>query len=300
VNALVADVARLLSRTLDKRIQVAQSLDPARPIVIADSSQLQHAILNLAVNARDAMPDGGELRLATSVVELDSAWCERHPGAVAGPNVAITVADTGHGIAPALRDRIFEPFFTTKEPGQGTGMGLALVYGTVRNHGGLVHVESEEGRGSRFTIHLPIAPSTEATGTPVPRPAVARGRGGVLVVDDDQIPRDAAARVLRSVGYDVRAFGSGEEAVRWFASHSREVRAVVLDLRMPGMDGEACYRALRDIDPDVRVVLVSGFDAEGRAQVLLDEGVREFVQKPFAPSELTNAIERATAVTATG
>jgi signal transduction histidine kinase/ActR/RegA family two-component response regulator len=295
VNAVVRDVVRLLARTLDKRIRVVERLDERAPTVFGDSGQLQHAILNLAVNARDAMPDGGELRLGTAVVELDSAWCERHPGAVPGPNVAITVGDTGHGIPANVQERMFEPFFTTKGPGRGTGMGLSLVYGTIRAHGGTITVETDEGRGSTFTIHLPVsAAGAAATPSPGRSPVSARGRGTVLVVDDDQLPREAAARVLSDAGYDVHAVASGEEAVAWFRKNAAVTRAVVLDLLMPGMDGESCYQALRDISSDVRVVLVSGFDRHDRAEVLLERGVREFLPKPFAAADLTAAVDRAT------
>ncbi|HET9597933.1 MAG TPA: response regulator, partial [Anaeromyxobacteraceae bacterium] len=291
-HAVVREVIRLLDRTFDKNIRIVERLTAPRSVVLGDPGQLHHAVLNLAVNARDAMPLGGELAIETAVVELDARWCEQHPGASPGEHVALTVGDTGHGIPKDIQGRIFEPFFTTKEPGRGTGMGLAMVYGIARNHGGVVHVESEEGRGSRFTIFLPLS-RAEVAAVEAASPRAVEGSGLVVVVDDDDVPRGAVALMLRNVGYDVVALASGEEAVQWYRARTRPVTAVVVDLVMPGMDGGECYRGIREIDPEVPVVLVSGYGRDGRAQELLDEGVHAFLQKPFGAPELVEAIARA-------
>jgi signal transduction histidine kinase len=293
-HAALHEAARLLRRTLDKRIRVVERLGAASSVVFGDAGQLQQALLNLAVNARDAMPEGGELVFSTAVVDVDADFCARHPGATPGPHVAIAVEDTGHGIPPELQSRVFEPFFTTKDPGRGTGMGLAMVYGIARNHGGVVSLDSEPGRGARFTLWLPLAAQQAAPAPPAPRAGCGRASGRVLVVDDDEVPRAAAARILRGLGYDVVAAASGAEAVRWFSEHHARCDAVLLDLSMPGMDGGACFRALRAIDPGVRVVLTSGYGRDGRAQELLDAGVVAFAPKPFQAGDLAEALALAT------
>jgi signal transduction histidine kinase/sensor domain CHASE-containing protein/CheY-like chemotaxis protein len=292
VHDVVGEVARLLVRTLDKRIVLVQRLRASRSVVLGDAGQLQQALLNLAVNARDAMPEGGVLTFETANVEADARWCERRPGAVAGPHVAIGVADSGHGIPRELQARIFEPFFTTKAPGAGTGMGLAMVYGMARNHGGVVEVESAPGSGARFTLYLPAAPEQSADADPGSAEA-PRGAGLLLVVDDDPVPRTATARLLTRLGYEVAEAATGEEALRWYRRHGSRARAVVLDLSMPGMDGRECFRALRREDPAVRVILTSGYGPDGRAQQLVDEGVLEFLPKPFGAAELGAAVARA-------
>ena len=297
VHEVAREVTRLLGRTLDKGIRIVERLDAAPSVLVADPAQLQHAILNLAVNARDAMPDGGELTISTAVVELDASFCERHPGTAPGRHLAISVADTGHGMSGAVVARIFEPFFTTKGPGRGTGMGLAMVYGFARSSAGAVSVESQPGRGARFTIHLPL-PEVELLPAAARPDAPLRGSGRVLVVDDDAIPRAAAAAVLRDAGFDVVAVGTGEDAVRWFGAQRASCDAVLLDLAMPGMDGAACYRALRAIDPGVRVVLTSGHGQDARAEALLSEGIAGFTAKPFLPGELVQAILHAAAARA--
>ncbi|HET7826287.1 MAG TPA: response regulator, partial [Anaeromyxobacter sp.] len=296
VHAVVGEVTRLLDRTLDKRIRIVERLEAPRSVVVGDAGQLHQVVLNLALNARDAMPDGGELAVETSIVDADERWCERHPGAAPGEHLALTVADTGHGIPRELQGRIFEPFFTTKAPGRGTGMGLAMVYGIARNHGGVVEVASEVGGGSRFTVYLPLSDADLASADPTDVRREVHGSGLVLVVDDDEVPRDAAASMLRRLGYDVVALAGGEEAVRWYRERCQAVLAVLVDLAMPGMDGADCYRALRELDPRVPFVLMSGYGRDGRAQELLDEGMHAFVQKPFAAAELGDAIARAIAV----
>jgi two-component system, cell cycle sensor histidine kinase and response regulator CckA len=289
VHAIAREVSRLLARTVDKRIRIVERLAAAQSTVVADAGQLQQALLNLAVNARDAMPDGGELALESAVVELDARWCERHPATSPGPHLAITVADTGQGIAPEIAQRMFEPFFTTKPAGRGTGMGLAMVYGIARDHRGAVEVASVPGEGARFTLLLPLA--TEATSARAPAAAApVRGDGRVRVVDDDDVPREAAARMLRGLGYDVVTLGRGEDAVRWLAERGQGIRAVLLDLNMPGLDGMACFQALRAIDPVVRVVITSGSARDGRLSALLDAGADGFVEKPFGIAELAEAI----------
>jgi signal transduction histidine kinase/ActR/RegA family two-component response regulator len=295
-HLVLDEVARLLARTLDARLRLERRLAAERAVVVGDACQLQQAILNLAVNARDAMPDGGELRLESAIVHRDAAWAARHPGATEGPHLAIGVADTGHGVAPELRERIFEPFFSTKGPGGGTGLGLAMVYGIARAHGGAVEVESEPGRGARFTLSIPLAPPDVApAAAEVASPARRRAGGVVLVIDDDPIPGGATAAMLACAGYEPVEARTASDGLRWLSEHPGAARAVLLDVAMPGMDGVAAYDALRRIDPGVRVVFVSGYARNERARELAARGEAAFLAKPFDRHQLAAALEAAPA-----
>jgi signal transduction histidine kinase/ActR/RegA family two-component response regulator len=294
-HGVLDEVARLLARTLDARLRFERRLAAPRAVVIGDPCQLQQALLNLAVNARDAMPDGGELRLESAIVERDERWSARHPSAATGPHLAITVADTGHGVPPELHERIFEPFFTTKAPGGGTGLGLAMVYGIARAHGGAVELESEPGRGARFTLSIPLAPPGVA---PAAAPAGAAPErrvagGAVLVVDDDPIPRGATSAMLGCLGYEPVEAESAQDGLRWLAAHPGAAHAVLLDVAMPGMDGVAAFEALRRVEPAVRVVFVSGYARNERARELAARGEATFLGKPFDREQLAAALDAA-------
>jgi signal transduction histidine kinase/ActR/RegA family two-component response regulator len=292
VHQIVGEVARLLERTLDKRIGVVLDLAACRPFVRGDPTQLQQVILNLAVNARDAMPEGGTLTIATAEVADGEAEVREVTGGPVGPVLRLTVADTGVGIPAPVRERIFEPFFTTKPEGRGTGLGLATVYGAVRNHGGGVRVESEEGKGARFIVDLPLGRDAPA---PVPpEEAAPRGSGRVLVVDDEEVVRRVAGRLLASLGYEPVEAAGAPEALEWLRANPGGADAVLLDLVMPGLDGRACFERLRALEPGLPVVIASGFAQDGRAQALLDAGAEEFVQKPYRAAELGRALARAT------
>jgi len=295
-HAVVRELVRLLSRTLDARITVETRLGAPRATVVGDPGQLQQALLNLALNARDAMPDGGHLVIETAAVERDAAWLARHPEARAGPHLAIAVTDSGPGVPAELQPHIFEPFFTTKRSGQGTGLGLPMVYAAATAHGGAVELERPPGGGAQFVVSLPLADG-EATAPPAPaaRAEPARGSGCVLVIDDHEVPRGAALRMLRSAGFAPHGAASGEEGLAWFREHAAEVRAVLLDVAMPGMDGLACREALLRLRGDVPIVFTSGYTRDGRAQALAARGEAGFLPKPFDARELAAALERALA-----
>jgi signal transduction histidine kinase/CheY-like chemotaxis protein len=295
-HAIVEDVSQLLERTVDGRVRLTRAFVAARPVVVGDPGQLRQALLHLATNARDAMPDGGELRIESGTVERDAPWAARHPGATPGPHLAISVSDTGRGISAEARERIFEPFFTTKAPGTGTGLGLAMVYGIARAHGGAVEVESEVGHGARFTLSLPLAPPgvepVPPDATPVPHPAAA---GTVLVVDDDPVPRGAAAAMLGAAGWKPVQAASAEEAVAWLASHPGEAHTALVDVVMPGTCGVDCLAELRRLDPGLRAVFVSGFARDARVQELAARGEAGFLGKPYTREQLAAALDSAPA-----
>ncbi len=287
LHALVGEVVRLLSRTIDKRIRLVQELQAGRSTVCGDAAQLQQVVLNLAVNARDAMPEGGTLTLATEVQSLsDDDAHER--GMAPGDCLVLSVRDTGAGIPAAIRDRIFEPFFTTKGEGRGTGLGLASAYGIARGHGGAIRVYSEEGRGTRFLVYLPLHGQAPAL-TPVPV-APPGGSGRVLVIDDEEVVRASASRIVASLGYEAVPLEGGAAAVEWVRAHIGEAAAAVLDLSMPGLDGHDCFRAMRSIDPSLPVLVASGYAPDGRVQEMLHAGAGGFVGKPYLVADLAQAL----------
>jgi len=241
------------------------------------------------------MPAGGTLTIGTEVAEVDEVAAVR--GLAVGRYLVLSVTDTGVGIPPENLERIFEPFFTTKCEGLGTGLGLATVHGIVAAHGGTVRVYSEVGVGSRFIIYLPLREEGA-----VPRPQdeepPPRGAGVVLVVDDEEMVRQTAGRMLSNLGYQPVLVAGGSEALAWLRARKDPPVAVILDLAMPGMDGRTCFREMRALHPDLRVVISSGFARNGRAQGLLDLGAREFVPKPYRTSDLARALARASGAVA--
>jgi signal transduction histidine kinase/CheY-like chemotaxis protein len=291
LHETIEEVFNLLGRTIDKSIEVVRSLDARSACVLGDPSQLQQIILNLAVNARDAMPEGGSLKIETRDVEMDERDCRQYPEAAPGRYVTLLVSDTGRGIPPENRDRIFEPFFTTKPKGEGSGMGLAMVYGIVKSHGGFISVYSEPGVGSTFRVFLPLASESVAEAPP-PRTEgpPARGSGRILVIDDEEIVRDMTSDLLESLGYDVVTARDGREGLEVYEAMSATIDLAIVDMIMPRMGGRDCFRGLKRLNPDVRVILSSGYGHNEAAQEILDEGARAFVQKPYQVRELSRLV----------
>lgn len=244
--------------------------------VKGDSTQLYQLLLNLCLNARDAMPGGGDIRISTRN---------------SGSSLVLSVHDTGTGIPPDIRDRIFEPFFTTKERNQGTGMGLAMVYGIAKSHDGTIHVESEVGAGTTFHVLLPVCRPADATATH--RSTAIPGRGLILIIDDEPVVRHVVAKILRNLGYDVATAGDSVEAVEYYRDHHAEIDAVILDMMMPKMSGRECLQALRDINTDVRAVLSSGSLEPTEVEALMNSGNIEYLQKPYQPQDLAAAVRHA-------
>ncbi|MFW5752425.1 MAG: PAS domain-containing hybrid sensor histidine kinase/response regulator [Planctomycetota bacterium] len=285
--ALVHEVGVLLTHSIDKRITIAYEHGDEPLLVDGDPSQLQNAVLNLALNARDAMPDGGQMTLAAHGEHLSAAACARLGDAVRpGDHVRIEVRDTGIGIEPTVRQHMFEPFFTTKPPGRGTGMGLAAVYGTMAAHHGAIRVDSEPGQGSCFVCLLPRSSArTSEHAPPAPRAEIGTAGAHVLLVDDDAVVREALAALLRDNRLRVACCHDGAAAVHCVRTHA-DLDLVLLDMMMPGLDGPACFKALRDLRPELPVILISGYSLDDQTQALLDAGARDFLQKPVAAQAL--------------
>lgn len=289
LNAIITDTSRMLQRLIGEDIELHLSLDGNLASVRADPGHIGQVLVNLAANARDAMPTGGRLTIETANVILDERFQRRHPEATPGEYVMMAVSDTGVGIPPEIIDRIFEPFFTTKEIGRGTGLGLSVVYGIVCQNEGHIFVESEPGRGTRFEIYLPAiqAPASEPWSGQEGFP-----RGGdetILVVEDEDVVREVAARILRSQGYTVLEARNGEEALRWCDQHGGPLHLLLTDVVMPQMSGQELARRVQALRPDVRVLFTSGYsDSIMRQQMPVVEGT--FLQKPFAVRELLGKV----------
>ncbi|MBI5383915.1 MAG: response regulator [Verrucomicrobia bacterium] len=274
------EITNLIRETFPRALTV-QTLVPADLwLVEGDVTQLHQVLMNLCVNARDAMPQGGLLTLAAENVRLDDASARRIPNAKFGPYVLWRVADTGTGIPPEIIDRIFDPFFTTKEVGKGTGLGLSTVLGIVRGHSGCLQVESQPGQGTQFSLYLPALEAPEPN--PIKRPAPPPpGRGElILVVDDEESVRTATGKLLEKHGYRVLSAAGGTQAVELFQQHQAEMGAVLTDLMMPQMDGVALVRVLRRLEPRVKVLATSGLAVDPLLSAVREAGVSVFLRKP--------------------
>ncbi|MFW5830051.1 MAG: hybrid sensor histidine kinase/response regulator, partial [Planctomycetota bacterium] len=278
-HAIIHEVLQILHHTLDKRIELQERLQAERTELRGDPSQLQNAILNLAINASDAMPQGGILGLRT--------WNESCRGTDGKEHDCLTleISDSGVGMSPELVAHIFEPFFTTKESGQGTGMGLAAVEGTVGQHGGTIDVESAPDQGSRFILKLPLGPLPPiAEPTPVRSDQLAAAgqqQSTILVVDDEETIRALLQDMLEDMGHEVRSAAGGSEAQQQVRENGGDIDLVLLDLMMPPPDGSTTFAALHGMRPDLPIVIMSGYARSGSAQALLDAGAQAFLQKPF-------------------
>ncbi len=287
VNTAVTDTERMLRRVIGEDVELVTRLEAPNPEVKVDPGQLSQVILNLAVNARDAMPRGGRLTIATANVMLDDALVRARPGATPGPAVALSVQDTGVGMDAATRARIFEPFFTTKPTGKGTGLGLPTVLGIVEQSHGYLAVESEVGKGSTFTIYLPVA--SEAPGVAdghVDTTALPRGTETILLVEDDAAVRQITQRILESCGYTVLAAEDGEEAERACWSHRGPVHLLLSDVILPGTSGRQLAESVVEAHPECKVLLVSGYTDDRLVQHGLDSQRISFLQKPYSPIAL--------------
>ncbi len=290
VHGLIDETIHLLERSIDKKIEVTRQLRAPVAVIDGDPTQLQNALLNLALNACDAMPTGGRLELTTELVELP-AQAAQQLGLSTGSYLVVAVRDTGTGMSEQVKQRLFEPFFTTKPVGKGTGLGLASVHGTIESHKGAIRVESELRQGTVFRLYLPVsAARQERTHSPTRSDQLDAKSLRILVVDDEPAVRALLGLSLRAVGHSVTLAASGEEAVRTYANAWREIDLVMLDVMMPGMSGLETFRALRRIHSQVKVLLASGFGTQGAIDSLLEEGALGFLQKPFEQQQLQAAL----------
>ena len=296
VKHVVREVGDILRETLPRNITLRQEIPGDLASVLGDPTQLHQVLMNLAVNARDAMPNGGSLDLTAANVELDEHFAQMQPEAHRGRYVSVSVADTGTGIAPDHMERIFDPFFTTKPHGEGTGLGLSTTLGIVRAHGGFINVYSEPGHGSRFTVYLPALRVESVEASPQDTAALPIGRGElILVVDDEAGIRTMTSQALTAFGYRPLVAEDGTVAVSLFAERKDEIAAVLLDMMMPFMDGLMTARALHRIRADVPLIGSSGL--EGQRKLAGTEGIEfaGFLPKPYTADKLLKALADALA-----
>jgi two-component system cell cycle sensor histidine kinase/response regulator CckA len=291
LTAVVDEIMPMLRRLIGENVELATRLAPSVRRVRADLSQIEQVIVNLAVNARDAMPNGGRLTLETREVDLDAAFVRRHDGARVGPHVQLTVRDTGVGMDAATMSRIFEPFFTTKGPGQGTGLGLSTVYGIVRQSGGSVWVESQPGQGATFGICLPVFEEPAApAGEEPPPPPVARGSETILLVEDEPDVRELAAEILRDRGYAVLEAESPDHAMRVAEGHQQPIHLLFTDVVMPGSSGRDLADRLGPLRPAMKVLYMSGYTDHAIVHHgVLDPSVA-YIAKPFTPDAVIRKV----------
>ncbi len=288
LNRVAEKCLGMFARTR-KEIGVETKFEPELPPVAADRAQIEQVLLNLFVNAWQAMPGGGILYLQTERIEIDASYAESHDAAP-GHYVRVSVTDTGTGMSEATRSRIFDPFFTTREMGRGTGLGLASVYGIIKNHNGFINVYSEKGYGSTFNIYLPAAAGW-VSDAPAAEKKLRRGSGTILLVDDESVVLDVNRPMLERLGYRVHCAGGGREAIDFIREHPGDIDLVILDMIMPDMGGGEAFDHIRRLAPDVPVLLSSGYSLNGQAAEILRRGCNGFLQKPFSIGQLSEKLE---------
>ena len=301
LNAALAQIMRMLTRLVGEHIEVTVLPEPALGQVQVDAAQLEQVIVNLVVNARDAMPDGGRLTIETQNVTLEAGSTSQHIGTPPGAYVLIAFTDTGIGMDPATQKRIFEPFFTTKERGKGTGLGLATVYGIVKQSGGSVSVYSEPGRGSTFKVYLPrVVELVPTAGDGAGQPVSTSGTGTVLIVEDEPAVRLLAMRTLQRRGYATLVARDGEEALKASEQHPGPIHLLLTDVVLPGTSGPRLAARLVAARPELRILYMSGFtESAVTHHGMLDAGT-EFIQKPFSPQALALKVQEALRKVAAG
>ena len=289
MNDLIEKTSNAFGQTR-KDIKIHKALETDIWAVEIDQAQIEQVLINLYVNAQQAMPRGGDVTLKTRNVTLDEAYVRNYK-VKPGNYVMLTVTDTGVGIDDRAKERIFEPFFTTREMGHGRGLGLASAYGIIRGHQGIINIYSEEGQGTTFNIFLPATEKTAVKET-VPPKGLLVGSETILFVDDEDVIIDVNREIMESLGYKVVAAKSGQEALEVYRKLQGKINLIILDMIMPGMDGEATYDSLKKVNPEIRVILSSGYSKNEQAKAILEKGCQAFIQKPFSISDLSMTIRQ--------
>jgi len=281
LNRRINEMLKMIERTIPKMIDIQLFLAQDLATINADPTQLDQVLMNLAVNARDAMPDGGKLIVETANIVLEEEYARTHLDVKSGNHVLLTFTDTGSGMDKETLEHIFEPFFTTKEGGQGTGLGLATVLGIVQQHEGFIRCYSEPGHGTTFKIYFPALVSEEELKETVVRTIPKGGSGTILLVDDEEHIAELGKRILSKAGYTVLTARNGREALESYKEHREKISLVILDLIMPEMGGKQCLEGLLSLDPSVKVIIASGYSANGQTKGTLASGAKGFVNKPY-------------------
>ena len=293
VNSLAGEVAPMLRRVVGEHIDLRTILEPKLQYVHADPTQVRQIVMNLVLNARDAMPQGGQLTIETANVTLDGAYAEHHADVTPGRYVMLAVSDTGIGMTAATRARLFEPFFTTKEPGRGTGLGLATVYGIVKQSGGHIWVYSEVGRGTTLKIYLPSITISSDAPRPVADTVVPGGSETILLVEDEEEVRRLAGRILTDRGYTVLEVADPADALELGTCYADRIDLLLTDVIMPRMSGPVLAKLITDVRPDIKVMFMSGYTDNAVVHHNVIDADRAYLQKPFSPDDLARAVRGA-------
>ena len=287
LNDILESTSTMFGRTR-REITIHRKIQEDLWAVEVDRGQIEQVLLNIYVNAWQAMPGGGDLFLETKNVIVDGNFEKRY-SIKPGRYVKVSVTDTGVGMDEKTRERIFEPFFTTKEMGRGTGLGLASSYGIIKGHGGFINVYSEKGNGTTFEIYLPASKKEVSVEKP-PAKEILKGYETILLVDDEEMVINVSRAMLDFLGYRIIVAGSGQEAIEIYKARQEEIDLVILDMIMPGMGGSETFEFLKKINPQIKVLLSSGYSVNGRPARMLDQGCRAFIQKPFSMGDLSQKI----------
>jgi len=289
LNALVVEGASLLRRVIGEHIEVRVVAATGLGVASADPTQIEQVLMNLCLNARDAMPDGGRLVLETQNSEIDAEYCRLHPYARPGSYIILAVSDTGVGMDAETTARVFEPFFTTKETGKGTGLGLATVYGIVKQHGGFIHLYSEPGKGTTFRIYIPAGAAAE-TRKASRDEQIPKGTETILLAEDNEGLQEAAKEMLEKLGYRVVPASNGREAAQIFTNNPAQFDLIILDIVMPKMTGPAAFSQMMAVRPDLRVIFSTGYTPEGASLTSLTEQGASILQKPYSMKNLAQTV----------
>jgi two-component system, cell cycle sensor histidine kinase and response regulator CckA len=293
LNHQIEQARKILRRTIPRMIEIELRLSDSLSTINADPAQMEQLIMNLALNARDAMPEGGKLTISTENITLDDEYCSMHLGAEPGAHVLVTMSDTGSGMDKETLENIFDPFFTTKAVGRGTGLGLAVVHGIVQQHCGRIICESEPGKGTTFKIHFPsLDQESNALKTAAEPIKFPRGTETILLVDDEDFVRDFGGRILGRYGYNVLEARNGKEALEIYRKEKDNISLVILDLIMPEMGGKQCMKELLEINPEVRVLVASGYESGGGPLDARQLGAAGFVRKPFNVAKILQKVRQ--------
>lgn len=288
---IIKDLVSVLKETLPRSIDVKFDIDPELRTISADPTQVHQVLMNMCINARDAMPTGGRIKVTAKNIEVDENYAKMNMDANPGSYVLLSVVDTGTGMTPDVVKRIFDPFFTTKEIGKGTGLGLSTTLTIVKSHGGFINVYSELRHGTRFSIYFPSIETGRIEPEKAPISALPRGDGElILIVDDEENIRLVAEATLQKFGYNTILASDGTDALAAYAQRGNEIEAVLTDMAMPYMDGAALIRALKKIDPDVRIIAMSGLASTGQTAALRGMKVESFLTKPYSAETLLNTL----------
>jgi two-component system cell cycle sensor histidine kinase/response regulator CckA len=295
LHEIVADSIHLLSHSIDKKINIRQELTAGRSTIIGDTGLLKNALINIALNARDAMPDGGDLVFRTRIDDEATVRAQfPNRDVQEDAYIVVSIQDTGIGMDQEVRERLFEPFFTTKSLGKGTGLGLACVDGIVEMHKGFIEVESLKGVGSTFSLFFPLAKSVAAVQTPEPleiQGSLPKEKR-ILILDDEKVVLQTQSLLLAEFGYDVKVFSEAASAIDYYKENHDEIDLVILDMNMPKLSGKECYQEFKKIRPDVRVIISTGYNIETEAEELLKTGIAGLIQKPFTSNQLMSMIAK--------